>query len=58
MHKHITHNRCSCDVQATSKRCDPDLPARGGAQEMGIYTVISVTDNFRIISPKDFRVLT
>ena len=56
MHKHVTHNRCHAtfaDFKAeilTFLR--EEVPRRW-------HTYCDqVTDNFRIISPKDFRVLT
>jgi transposase len=55
MHKHITHNRCHetfahfSDAILTFLR--EDVP-----RNWRVYRD-EVTDNFRIISPKDFRVL-
>jgi transposase len=56
MHKHVTHNRCYakfndfCSAVLTFLR--DDVP-----KNWCTYCD-SVTDNFRVISPKDFRVLT
>jgi len=56
MHKHVTHNRC---YTTFSGFCDAmlgflkqDVPRDWGD------LCDSVSDNFRVISPKDFRVLT
>ena len=56
MHKHVTHNRCYATF---SGFCDAmlgflkqDVPRDWGD------LCDSVSDNFRVISPKDFRVLT
>ena len=55
MHKNVTHNRCYatynefCDAVLGFLRCD--VPSRWST------LCDSVTDNFRIISPGDFRVL-
>lgn len=56
MHKNVTHNRCYakfngfCDAMLAFLR--EDVPKNWAAY------CDSVTDNFRIINPKDFRVLT
>ena len=56
MHKHVTHNRCYakfkdfCSAVLTFLR--NEVP-----KNWPVYCD-SVTDNFRVISPKDFRVLT
>ena len=56
MHKHVTHNRCYakfndfCSAVLTFLRAD--------VPKNWCTYCDSVTDNFRVISPKDFRVLT
>jgi transposase len=56
MHKHITHNRCHATFTdfktAILAFLREEVPRKWGAY------CDKVTDNFRIISPKDFRVLT
>ncbi len=56
MHRNLTHNRC---YAAFNEFCDAmlgflkeDVPRNWGNQ------CDDVSDNFRVISPKDFRVLT
>ena len=55
MHKHITHNKCygTCGefAEATLNFLRDEVPRRWAE------FCDSVTDNFRIISPKDFRLL-
>ena len=56
MHKHVTHNRCYAKF---NDFCTAILTfLRDEVQENWHKYCDSVTDNFRIISPKDFRVLT
>jgi transposase len=56
MHKHVTHNKCyaTCGefADATLSFLREKVPKKWGKFRD------SVTDNFRIISPKDFRVVT
>jgi transposase len=56
MHKHITHNRCHATFadfrHAILSFLREDVP-----QNWQHYRD-AVTDNFRIISPEDFRILT
>jgi len=56
MHKHVTHNRCytTCAhfADATLSFLRENVPRNWE------HFCDSVTDNFRIISPKDFRVMT
>ena len=55
MHKHLTHNKCYATHQvfaaATLNFLRVEVPRRW------MEFRDSVTDNFRIINPKDFRVL-
>ena len=56
MHKHVTHNKCYATYtqfadEALSFLCEK-VPKNWAD------FCDSVTDNFRIISPKDFRVMT
>ena len=56
MHKHVTHNKCyaTCGefADATLSFLREKVPKKWGKFRD------SVTDNFRVISPKDFRVVT
>ena len=55
MHKHVTHNKCYANYnkfcEATLRFLRENLPKNWDALCDG------VSDNFRIISPKDFRIL-
>ena len=55
MHKHVTHNKCYATftqfADAMLSFLRDEVPA------IGQISVNSVTDNFRIISPNDFRVM-
>ena len=55
MHKNVTHNRCHATYNgfcaAVLGFLRRDVPSRWST------LCDSVTDNFRIISPEDFRVL-
>ena len=55
MHKHITHNRCYGQFadfrDAMLRFLREEVPRNWGAY------CDAVSDNFRIISPKDFRIL-
>ena len=56
MHKHLTHNKCYATyrefAEATLEFLRETVPIRW------FEFRDSVTDNFRVIDPKDFRVLT
>ena len=56
MHKNVTHNRCYADFngfcEAMLGFLREDVPKNWG------YLCDSVSDHFRVISPKDFRILT
>lgn len=55
MHKHVTHNRC---YETYNQFCDATLNFLRGAVPANWTTLCdSVTDNSRVISPTDFRVL-
>jgi transposase len=56
MHKHVTHNKC----YATSREFAGEVLTflRKKVPENWPDLCDSVTDNFRVINPKDFRVLT
>lgn len=55
MHKHITHNRC---YSTYNQFCQSTLNFLRGTVPKNWRTLCdSVTDNFRVISPADFRVL-
>jgi transposase len=56
MHKHVTHNRCH-ETFADFKAAVLTFLREDVPRKWGTYCD-QVTDNFRIISPKDFRVLT
>jgi transposase len=56
MHKHVTHNRCHATF-ADFKAEILTFLREEVPRKWGIYCD-HVTDNFRIIAPKDFRVLT
>ena len=56
MHKHVTHNRCHATF-ADFKAAILTFLREEVPRKWGTYCD-QVTDNFRIISPKDFRVLT
>ena len=55
MHKHVTHNKC----YATSREFAGEVLAflREKVPQNWGHLCDSVTDNFRVIDPKDFRVL-
>ena len=55
MHKHVTHNKCyaTCDP---IRRRDARFPAGTTSPELAEICDL-VTDNFRVIYPKDFRVM-
>lgn len=55
MHKHVTHNRC---YSTYNQFCQSTLNFLRGTVPKNWHTLCdSVTDNFRVISPADFRVL-
>ena len=56
MHKHFTHNRCHATF-ADFKAAILTFLREEVPRKWGIYCD-QVTDNLRIISPGDFRVLT
>ena len=56
MHKHVTHNRCH-ETFADFKAAILTFLREEVPRKWGTYCD-QVTDNFRIISPKDFRILT
>ena len=56
MHRNVTHNRCYRHFQRILRR-HARVPERGCSQKLGRF-MRDVSDNFRVISPKDFRVLT
>jgi transposase len=56
MHKHVTHNRCHATF-ADFKAAVLSFLREEVPRKWHIYRD-QVTDNFRIISPKDFRILT
>jgi hypothetical protein len=56
MHKHVTHNRCHATF-AAFKAAVLTFLREEVPRKRDIYCD-QVTDNFRIISPKDFRVLS
>jgi len=55
MHKHVTHNKC----YATSREFAEEVLnfLRKKVPKNWLELCDSVTDNFRVINPKDFRVL-
>ena len=55
MHKHVTHNRCHATF-ADFKAAILTFLREEVPRKWGIYCD-EVTDNFRIISPNNFRVL-
>src|ERR1700749_5263280 len=55
MHKHVTHNRCHATF-ADFKTAILTFLRQDVPRKWDVYCD-QVTDNFRIISPKDFRVL-
>jgi hypothetical protein len=56
MHKHVTHNKC---YAACTKFADATLEFLCEKVPRNWTNLCdSVTDNFRVISPKDFRVMT
>lgn len=55
MHKHITHNRCYARF-ADFRAAILTFLREEGPRNWPIYCD-EVSDNFRIISPKDFRIL-
>lgn len=56
MHKHVTHNKCYATCRAFAEATLSFL--RQTVPKHWASFRDSVTDNFRIISPKDFRVIT
>jgi transposase len=56
MHKHITHSKC----HGTFRDLSDAILTFLREEEPGNWRLYGddVTDNFRIISPKDFRILT
>src|SRR5476649_1334312 len=56
MHKHVTHNRCHATF-ADFKAAVLTVLREEVPRKWHVYCD-QVTDNFRIISPKEFRVLT
>jgi hypothetical protein len=56
MHKHVTHNRCHATFADFEAAILTILREKGPRKWDAYYYY--VTYNFRIISPKDFRVLT
>ena len=56
MHKHVTHNRCHATF-ADFKAAVLSFLREDVPRKWHIYCD-HLTDNFRIISPKDFRILT
>ena len=56
MRKHVTHNRCHATF-ADFKTAILTFLRQDVPRKWDVYCD-QVTDNFRIISPKDFRVLT
>jgi hypothetical protein len=56
MHKHVTHNKCyeTCAqfAEATLESLRQTVPSNW------IDFRDSIADNFRVINPKDFRVVT
>jgi hypothetical protein len=55
MHKHITHNKCYASFRDFSAETLTFLRERVPAN--WATWCDEVTDNFRVIDPKDFRVL-
>jgi hypothetical protein len=55
MHKHVTHNRCHATF-ADFKAAILTFLREEVPRKWHIYCD-KVTDNFRIISPRDFRIL-
>ena len=55
MHRHITHNRCHATFAAFSEAILDFLRVEVPRKWRDYCD--QVTDNFRIIDPKDFRVL-
>jgi transposase len=55
MHKHVTHNKC----YATSREFAEEVLnfLRKKVPKNWLELCDSVTDNFRVINPKDFRIL-
>ena len=55
MHKHVTHNKC----YATSREFAEEVLnfLRKKVPKNWLELCDSVTDNFRVIDPKDFRIL-
>jgi transposase len=56
MHKHLTHNKCYATYREFAAEMLEFLRVKVPIRWPGFRQ--SVTDNFRIINPKDFRVLT
>jgi hypothetical protein len=56
MHRNVTHNKTYEDLRPI-RRCGAQFPARKSARNWADFCD-SVTDNFRVINPKDFRVVT
>ena len=58
MHRNVTHNKCYATC-AQYRRCDAMVSCvKQCPPELGGTIFESVTDNFRVINPKDFRVMT
>ncbi len=56
MHKHVTHNKCYATSRDFAGAVLTFLREKVPQNWLGLSD--SVTDNFRVIDPKDFRVLT
>jgi hypothetical protein len=56
MHKHITHNRCH-ETFADFKNAILTFLREEVPRKWAVYCD-EVSDNFSVISPKDFRILT
>jgi len=56
VHKHVTHNQCH-ERFADFRAAMLTLLREEGPRKWTLYCD-EVSDNFRIISPKDFRILT
>jgi hypothetical protein len=56
MHKHVTHNTCYATCREFAEATLGFLRDTVPKNWAGLCD--SVTDNFRVISPKDFRVMT
>jgi transposase len=56
MHKHVTHNKCYATSREFANEALTFL--RKDVPEKWLELCDSVTDNFRVINPKHFRVLT